>query len=64
MRDFGNQPLSDSAAPVQARHIGLGPRLINKDEPSGINLALMPLPQRAATRDVVPVLLAGVQGFF
>ncbi len=45
-------------------HVGLGPGLIDEDKPRWIDLALIPLPTRAAPGHVRSVLLAGVYGFF
>ena len=49
---------------MAARHIGLGPGLINEDEAARIKLALIPLPLRSPLGDVGTILLAGVQAFF
>lgn len=61
---LGEQGLSPRAPATGPDHIGLGPGLIDEDQPGGINLALMPLPPGAAAGDIRPVLLAGVHGFF
>ncbi len=61
---FGEQWLSPRTPATGPDHVGLGPGLIDEDEPRRIDLALMPLPPGAAAGDVRPVLLAGVHGFF
>jgi len=58
------QPPAADAAPVGARHIGLGPSLINEDQPGRIKPLLILPPLGATSRDVRPVLFAGVQAFF
>lgn len=58
------QPLAPAAAAMAAGHVGLGPRLVQEDEPAGVKLALRALPLLAALRDVRPLLLGGHQTFF
>ena len=64
MRHLGDQPLAERAASMQSSHVRLGPGLVDKDQPLGINFALQPLPLLAASRHVMAILLAGVQCFF
>ena len=61
------KPLTPQAAPAQARHLGSGPGLVEKDEP----IRLKPHarlagggPFLARRFDVGAILLAGQQGFF
>ena len=53
------QPLAPGAAAMAAGHVGLGPGLVQEDEPAGIKLALRALPLPAAPRDVRPLLFGG-----
>ena len=64
MQSFGGQPFASRGATVGARHIGLGPGLVDEDQPSGVNLALILLPLSPSPGDVGAILLAGVQAFF
>jgi len=64
VRDFGHETLAFESAAMGAGHIRLGPSLIDKDEPFGIELALMALPTLALTSNVGSILFAGVQRFF
>ena len=61
---LGGQGLAPHTPAVGADHVGLGPGLIDEDQPPRVNLALMPLPPSAASGHVGPVLLAGAHGFF
>jgi hypothetical protein len=49
---------------MAARHIGLGPGLVDEDQASRINPTLIGLPLRPPARDVRAILLGGVQAFF
>jgi hypothetical protein len=49
---------------VGARHVGLGPGLIDKDEPYRIKMALITFPTFPPPFDVGPVLFGRVQAFF
>jgi hypothetical protein len=64
VRHLGDQPAAAGAAAMAARHVGLGPGLVDKDQSGGVEPALMRLPAPPPPGDVRPVLLAGVQGFF
>jgi hypothetical protein len=64
LRRIGDQPFAAKAAPMRARHIGLGPGLIDEDQTSWIKPALVTLPLCAPAGDVGPILLAGAQAFF
>src|SRR5213075_740728 len=64
VRDLGDQPLAASAASMRARHVGLGPSLVDEDETGGIKPPLVLLPLRSSPGDLGALLLAGVQAFF
>ena len=64
LRPRGNQALAARAAAVEPGHIGLGPRLINEHEPTGIEPALRTLPAGALLGDIGPLLLGGHETFF
>ena len=64
MRHLGDQPLAAGRPAVAARHVGLGPGLVDEDQARRIKPALILLPLRPPPCDVGPVLLAGVQAFF
>lgn len=59
VRSLGDQPPATRSASAQRHHVGLGPGLIDEDEP-----ALILLPLCSPPRDCRPVLLAGEQLFF
>ena len=52
------------AAPMVARHVGRGPRLVDEDEPVGIEVELRLEPRLPALQDVGAVLLAGMGRLF
>ena len=64
VRGFGEQGLSPRAPATGPDHVGLGPGLIDENQPRRVNLTLMALPPGAAAGHVRPVLFAGVHGFF
>ncbi len=64
VRHLGEEPLPLPAATVAARHIGLGPGLIDEDQARGVDPVLILLPARPPAGHVRTILLAGVQGFF
>jgi hypothetical protein len=45
-------------------HVGLGPGLVDEDQPARIKLSLVALPPRSLARHVWPILLGRVQAFF
>jgi hypothetical protein len=49
---------------MAARHVGLGPGLVDEDQASRIKPALVLLPLRPSPGDIGPILLAGAQAFF
>jgi hypothetical protein len=63
-RRLGEEPLTSRASSMPARHVGLGPGLVDEDQPRRIELGLMALPALTPPCDVGPVLLRGVQAFF
>jgi hypothetical protein len=64
MRNLGHEPCTARAAAMSARHIGLGPGLVDEDQAGWIKFALLPFPASPPLGDVGPILLAGVQAFF
>ena len=64
MRGVGSQALTTQRPATRPRHVGLCPGLIDKDQPVRGHPVLVTPPEPALTRDVGPVLLAGVQSFF
>jgi len=64
LRDTTDQALTARRPTVRARHIGLGPGLVDKDQALGINAFLIAPPPGALASDVWPLLLDGAQGFF
>lgn len=64
MGNPGSQSLTFAATTVRARHVGLGPGFVDKDQTGGIYVGLITLPEPALARDVRPVLLAGQHAFF
>lgn len=64
LRDMGLQPLTFPAPPSDRCHVGLGPRLIDKDQPRRSDQGLILLPPIAPPGDVRSLLLAGLICFF
>jgi len=64
LRHLGEQLLPTRRPAAQARHVGLGPGLIDEDQPCRIKSALVGLPASAPVRDVGSILLGGEQRFF
>lgn len=64
VRRLADQALAANAPASQRRHVRLGPRLIDEDEPRRINFRLIFFPLHAPPGDVRPVLLACDCGFF
>ena len=64
LRHLG-QELSPARRPAaQPRHVGLGPGLVDEDQPRRIKPALIGLPALALSRHVGAILLGGEQSFF
>ena len=49
---------------TQASQIGLGTRLVQKDQPGRVEAGLAPVPEPARPCDVRPVLLTGPERLF
>jgi hypothetical protein len=64
MGNTADQPVAAWRSTVRARHVGLGPGLIDEDQALGINAPLMTSPAGALASDVGPFLLGGAQSFF
>jgi hypothetical protein len=64
MRRLGNEPFAPGTTPMRARHVCLGPGLVDENQSGWIKLALMTLPSIAPSCDVGTILFAGVQAFF
>ena len=62
--DFRDQSLTAWRTPVRARHVGLGPGLIDEDQAGWVKLALIALPLGPSSCHVGTILLAGAQAFF
>ena len=62
--NFSHEPLALRTASMGARHVRLGPRLVDEDEPVGSELSLVALPADTPPLNVRSVLFAGVQAFF
>ena len=65
VRSGVDQPLAAGSATVEPRHVGLGGRLVEKDEPRGIHETLGEAAEEAALQRYVRArLLVGDQTFF
>jgi hypothetical protein len=64
VRDIRPEPRASCAPASYWRHVGLGPSLIDEDEPRRIDAGLAMTPARALARDIRAILLAGQHGFF
>ena len=64
VRHLGMQRRAAAMPAVGARHVGLGPGLVDEDEAGRIDAPLVALPPAPPPRDVRPILLAGEDGFF
>jgi hypothetical protein len=64
VRDSGAAAFAAPAASAQARHLGRGAGLIEKDKPGRVELGLRLEPSLALGLHVGPVLLAGVGRLF
>jgi len=64
MGDADLQPLATQAASMTARHVGRGPRLVDKHQRVGIEVELILEPSFALDQDVRAVLFGGVRGLF
>lgn len=64
VRHLGVEPLSLGCPATQGCHVGLGPRLVDEDEPPGIKPPLELLPLPTPPGDLRPQLLGGQDAFF
>ena len=64
MRNRSDQTLAFRSPALSSRHIGFGPRFVDKDQMRDIPLGLLTGPLFSALSHVGTVLLGGVQGFF
>jgi hypothetical protein len=64
VRDHAGEPLAARAPAADRRHIGLDPGLVDEDQPSRIEAALIFLPLSPPARDVRTALFAWQNGFF
>ena len=64
VRDLGDQPLAARRPAVQARHVGLGPGLVDEDQARRIDAALIFAPARPVAAYVRAILLARDERLF
>ena len=64
IRNLGGETLAFWSPAAQRRHVGLHPGLVDEDQPTGSDPALVGLPALALPGDVRPVLLRRQSGFF
>jgi hypothetical protein len=64
VRHLGMKRRTAAMPAVGARHVGLGPGLVDEDEAGRVDTSLVAFPPVAPPRDVRPILLAGEDGFF
>src|SRR5512135_2577030 len=64
MRYSTVQPLAARCPPTDARHIGLGPGLVDKDQVSDIECRLQRVPTLSSRRDVRTGLFSRHEGLF
>jgi hypothetical protein len=64
VRNLVDGPLAAGRPTVKARHVGLGPGLVNEDQSSGIDAALISSPSRPMATYVRTVLLARDERLF
>jgi len=64
VRALRQQALAAGGPAAQARQVGFGRRLIEKDQPRGIPAALAAAPPPPRLHEVRPILLGGAQRFF
>ena len=61
---FRQTTLADLRTPIEAGHLGVEARLIDKDQPLNRPVFLLLLPALTGGLEVLPVLLGGAQRFF
>lgn len=64
MRRLADQAFAARPPAPERGHIGLGPGLVDEDEPPRVDRRLPGAPSGAAARDVGAVLFTGERGFF
>ena len=64
VRRVADQPFTPGRAPAQPRQIGFRGRLVDEDQPRGIEPALLPSPPPPGPRHVRPVLLGRMERLF
>ncbi len=64
MRDLRPEALTARRPAIGARHVRLGPGLIDEDQPCRIEVDLVVEPRPSSLQDVRTVLLTGVRGLF
>ncbi len=64
VRDLGDEPSAALRPAVEAGHVGLGPGLVDEDEPRRIDAPLMASPAQSMALHVRAVLLARDEGLF
>jgi hypothetical protein len=60
----GEQASAARSAPLLTGHVGLGPGLVDEDQPVWIDITLVALPSLALALDIRTFLLGGAQSFF
>jgi hypothetical protein len=61
---FGDEAFASGASAMGARHVGLGPGLVDEDKPPRIDPRLTRLPPFTPLGDVRSVLFGGAKTFF
>jgi hypothetical protein len=64
VRDLGDEPSAERRPAVEASHVGLGPGLVDEDEPRRIDALLMVSPAQPMALHVRTVLFACDEGLF
>ena len=64
VRNARDASFAHRAPAIKRRHVGLGPRLIDKDEARDVNARLHPEPCGAPSCHVRALLFGGAKGFF
>jgi hypothetical protein len=64
LRRRGDELLASRCPATQGRHVGLGPGLVDEDQPRRVKPALIELPLPPPSRHVGAILLGGEQRFF
>ena len=64
MWDFGVERQAAAIPAMASRHVGLGPGLVDKDQPRGFYPRLIFLPPQAPSHDIRAIPLSSVHGFF